>query len=144
MASPSFDPSCVVAAWRQQQQLCNCNAATLIAHTGHDDDDGSHYPTPQNEKKHSKFQSIFIRSLRRITGVRFCHTWNSASSSVHVRSESGHVLSKRVLTLNKIQISKINCKIKFILSGLNTGRLYFLKKYDKKQSFSPSCRNSPI
>ena len=52
--------------------------------------------------------------------------------------------NERVFSISKIQISIINCKIKSILSGLVTRRLYFLKKYDAKQTFSPSCRNWPI
>ena len=42
-----------------------------------------------------------------------------------------------------IQISTIDCKIKSILPGEVTQTLYFLKKYDTKQPFSPSCRNWP-
>ena len=49
--------------------------------------------------------------------------------------------TERLFRVPKIQISKINCKIKSISSGLVTRRLHFLKKYDTKQTFSPSCRN---
>ena len=52
--------------------------------------------------------------------------------------------TERLFMMSKTQISKINCKIKSILSGLVTRTLYFLKKYDTKQPFSPSCRNWPI
>ena len=52
--------------------------------------------------------------------------------------------NERLFRVWKIQISKINCKIKSILSGFVARTLYFLKKYDTKQAFSPSCRNWPI
>ena len=51
---------------------------------------------------------------------------------------------EKIFMIYKIQISKINCKIKSILSGSVTRKLYFLKKKDTKQAFSPSCRNWPI
>ena len=49
-----------------------------------------------------------------------------------------------VLRVNKTQLARINWKIKSILSGLVTRRLYFLKKCDTKWPFSPPCRNWPI
>ena len=51
---------------------------------------------------------------------------------------------ERVFMVTKIQISKINCIIKSILSGLVARRLYFFQKLDIKQQFSPSCRIWPI
>ena len=52
--------------------------------------------------------------------------------------------NKSVSRVYKTQLSKINWKIKSIFYGLATRTLYFLKKYDTKQPFSPSCRNWPI
>ena len=46
-------------------------------------------------------------------------------------------LNKRVFRMPKIQVSKINCKIKSILSGLVTGRLYFYEKIWQKTAIFP-------
>ena len=47
---------------------------------------------------------------------------------------------ERVFMVTKIQISKINCKIKSILSGLVARWLYSFQISDVNQGFSPSCR----
>ena len=53
-------------------------------------------------------------------------------------------LGQGVSRVHKTQVARINWKIKSILSGLVTQRLYFLKKYDTKWAFFPPCRNWPI
>ena len=53
-------------------------------------------------------------------------------------------LGQGVSRVHKTQVARINWKIKSILSGLVTRRLYFLKKYDTKWAFFPPCRNWPI
>ena len=49
-----------------------------------------------------------------------------------------------VFRVSKTQLARINWKIRSILSGLVTQRLYFLKKYDTKWPKFPPCRNWPI
>ena len=44
----------------------------------------------------------------------------------------------------KTQFTRNNRKINSTVSGFATRRLYFSKKKDTKQAFSPSCRNWPI
>ena len=50
----------------------------------------------------------------------------------------------KVSRVNKIQLTRINWKIKSIFYGLATRTLYFLKKYDTKWPKFPPCRNWPI
>ena len=50
----------------------------------------------------------------------------------------------KVSRVNKIQLTRINWKIKSIFYGLATRTFYFLKKYDTKWPKFPPCRNWPI
>ena len=60
------------------------------------------------------------------------------------RSEFFSCVQFNFFGVQNIQLEHKNCKIKSILSGLVTRRLYFKKKYDTKQPKFPPGRNWPI
>ena len=60
------------------------------------------------------------------------------------RSEFFSCVQFNFFRVYKTQLEHNNCKIKSILSGLVTRRLYLLKKNDTKQPKFPPCRNWPI
>ena len=94
----------------------------------------------------SKSNLVHLWRFGRTGALIFTLKWlNRAKTGVlHGTPKIFPGLGQGVSRVNKTQVARINWKIKSILSGLVTRRLYFLKKYDTKWAFFPPCRNWPI
>ena len=94
----------------------------------------------------SKSNPVHLWRFGRTGALIFTLKWlnRAKTGMLHGTPKIFPGLGQGVSRVNKTQVARINWKIKSILSGLVTRRLYFLKKYDTKWAFFPPCRNWPI
>ena len=94
----------------------------------------------------SKSNPVHLWRFGRTGALIFTLKWlnRAKTGMLHGTPKFFPGLGQGVSRVHKTQVARINWKIKSILSGLVTRRLYFLKKYDTKWPFFPPCRNWPI
>ena len=94
----------------------------------------------------SKSNQVQTWRCGRTRALFFNQNWlNRAKSGVlHGTKKCFPMAGKSVSRVQKTQLARNNWTITSILSGLVTRKLYFWKKLDIKQTFSPSCRIWPI